>query len=146
MDFDKPHRRFPLKFAALLVCVGMLPGCSTFLATDSSSQLDYACTIINGWPVDYATVWPTAVEKHNASPETVSASGYMEGYLNSAILAFGIDDPEALELVQAYRDSWRLLEMDLISGGGRLPSNPVSTGVVGDLMQYCDESGRGFKP
>jgi len=134
------------QFVALAACVGILAGCSTSLPKDSSSQLDYACTIINGWPVDYATVWPTAVAKHNASPETVSASSYMEDYLNSAILAFGIDDPEALDLVETYRDSWRLLEMDLINGGGRLPSNAVSTGAFGDLMQYCDDSGRGFKP
>ena len=134
------------KFVSVLVCLGILSGCSTSLPTDSSSQMGYACTIINGWPVDYATVWPTAVEKHNASPETVSAASYMEDYLNAAIFAFGIDDPEALELAENYRDSWSLLEMDLMIGGGKLPSNPVSTGVVGDLMQYCEDSGRGFKP
>ena len=133
------------RIATLIFCVGILSGCSTSLPTDASSQLDYACTIINGWPVDYATVWPTAVEKHNASPETVSASGYMEGYVNAAIAAFGIDDPEALDLVHAYRNSWALLEMDLISGGGRLPDNSSSASVVGDLMQFCDDSGRGYK-
>lgn len=133
------------KFLFTLLSLGLLSSCSTSLPKDASSQLDYACTIINGWPTDYATVWPTAVEKHNASPETVSAAGYMEGYLNSAIVAFGIDDPQALKLVEAYRDSWRLLEADLISGGGRLPSNSMSASVVGDLMQYCDDSGRGFK-
>ena len=134
------------KLAGLRVCMGFISGCATSLPKDASSQLDYACTIINGWPVDYATVWPTAVEKHNASPESVSASGYMEDYLNSAIVAFGIDDPEALELAQTYRDSWRLLEMDLINGGGQLSPNALSAGIVGDLMQYCDDSGRGFKP
>jgi hypothetical protein len=134
------------RISSLFFCVGILSGCSTSLPTDASSQLDYACTIINGWPVDYATVWPTAVEKHNASPETVSASSYMEDYLNSAIAVFGIDEPEALDLVYAYRDSWELLEMDLISGGGQLPENSLSASVVGDLMQYCDDSGRGFKP
>lgn len=134
------------KFLFTMVCLGLLSSCSTSLPKDAASQLDYACTIINGWPADYATVWPTAVEKHNASPETVSAAGYMEDYLNSAILAFGIDDPQALDLAEAYRDSWRLLEMDLINGGGQLPPNAVSSGVVGDLMQYCEDSGRGFKP
>ncbi len=146
MNLGQTGVRLPIKFVTLLVSVSFLTGCSTSLPTDASSQLDYACTIINGWPVDYATVWPTAVEKHNASPETVSASGYMEDYLNSAIAAFEIDEPEALDLVYAYRDSWKLLEMDLISGGGRLPENSISAGVVGDLMQYCDDSGRGFKP
>jgi hypothetical protein len=134
------------KFGSILTCLVFISGCASTLPKDASSQLDYACTIINGWPVDYATVWPTAVEKHNASPDTVSASSYMEDYLNSAILAFGIDDPQALDLAQAYRDSWRLLEMDLINGGGQLPPNAMSAGVVGDLMQYCDDSGRGFKP
>lgn len=134
------------KFSSLFVCLGLISGCSTTFSKDSSSQLDYACTIINGWPVDYATVWPTAVEKHNASPDTVSASGYMEDYLNSAILVFGIDDPQALDLAETYRDSWRILETDLINGGGQLPPNAMSAGVVGDLMQYCDDSGRGFKP
>ncbi len=144
---NRIERKFlPGKFGSLLICVGLISGCSSTLPKDATSQLDYACTIINGWPVDYATVWPTAVEKHNASPDSVSASGYMEDYLNSAILAFGIDDPQALDLAEAYRDSWRLLETDLINGGGQLPPNAASAGVVGDLMQYCDDSGRGFKP
>ena len=140
-------QRFLLgKFVSLLFFLGILSGCSTSLPTDASSQLDYACTIINGWPEDYAAVWPTAVEKHNASPETVSAASYMEEYLNSAILAFGLDDPEALELAENYRDSWSLLELHLINGGGTLSSNSAFVGVVSDLMQYCDDSGRGFKP
>lgn len=140
------NQRFCLrKYATLIVCVATLSGCSSSLPTDTSSQLDYACIIINNWPIDYATVWPQAVLKHNASPETVSAAEYMKGYVEIQSGAFGISDPEAVSLIERYKDSWNFLELDLLIGGGVMPSDPVSPGVVGKLMQYCDDTGRGFK-
>jgi len=138
-------QKLKLRFPSLIaIGVLLLSGCSSSLPKDASSQLDYACTIINDWPVDYATVWPTAVRKHNESPDLVSASSYMEEYVDAASLAFGIDDPEALKLVESYKGSWNLLELDLIRGGGRLPADSSSSSVVGDLMQYCEDTGRGF--
>jgi hypothetical protein len=143
---DKSGKSLSLKFATLLASVCFLSGCSTSLPTDASSQLDYACAIINGWPVDYATVWPNAVKSHNASPDTVSAADYMTDYIQAASDAFKIDEPEALDLIERYKWSWVLLEMDLINGGGVLRANPTFSGKAGELMQYCDDSGRGFKP
>jgi len=128
------------------ISISILTGCSYSLPTDKSSQLDYACTIINGWPGDYATIWPTAVKKHNESPETVSAADYMTGYIQAASGAFGINDPEAIDLVGKYKLYWNLLETDYILGGGVLPTNPTSTEIVSDLMKHCDDIGRGFKP
>jgi hypothetical protein len=114
------------------------------LPTDSESQLDYACEIINGWPADYASIWPTAVQKHNAAPDDVSASGYMQGYITLLATEFKISDSEPSRMVESYKQYWSMLEMDYISGGGVLPDSPISTGIVSNLMQRCDELGRGI--
>jgi hypothetical protein len=116
----------------------------TSFPTDSESQLDYACEIVNGWPADYASVWPTAVEKHNASPDEVSAAGYMQNYITSIATVFKITESEPLQMVEDYKDYWSMLEMDYINGGGTLPPSPLSTGIVSSLMQRCDELGRGI--
>ncbi len=70
----------------------------------------------------------------------------MTDYIQAASDAFKIDEPEALDLIERYKWSWVLLEMDLINGGGVLRANPTFSGKAGELMQYCDDSGRGFKP
>lgn len=129
----------------LIPVLVFLTGCTSALPSDPESQLDYACQIITGWPTDYATVWPTAVKKHNESPEEVSAADYMKGYVESMALAVGISDPRPSTMVDQYKIYWELLEQDLIFGGGRLPQNPISTGIVSDLMRECDDLGRGFK-
>lgn len=127
------------------VLLALLAGCGiSALPTDAESQLDYACEIINGWPADYASVWPTAVEKHNASPEEVSASGYMQSYITAMATGFKITDTEPSQMVEDYKDYWSMLEMDYINGGGVLPSSPLSTGIVSNLMQRCDDLRRGI--
>lgn len=123
---------------------GLLTGCSRTLPTDKSSQLNYACSIINDWPVDYATVWPTAVEKHNVSPDSISAADYMNDYIDAASIAFNINDPEAKDLIGRYKWSWVLLEIDLTNGGGVLPDKPSFIAKTSELLQYCEDNGRGI--
>lgn len=121
-----------------------LTGCSYSLPDDPDSQWDYACEIVTGWPSDYATVWPTAVRKHNESPEQVSAADYMKGYIESMAVGLGISDSGPSFMVDEYKGYWELLEQDLIYGGGTLPLDPISTGRISGLMQQCDDLGRGF--
>lgn len=129
----------------LILPLVLLTGCTTALPNDLESQWDYACEIVTGWPGDYATVWPTAVRKHNETPEEISAAEYMNGYVESMALAVGISDSGPRIMIDQYKDYWELLEQDLIFGGGTLPQNPISTGKVSDLMRQCDELGRGFE-
>jgi hypothetical protein len=122
-----------------------LTGCSSEFPNDSESQWDYACGIVTGWPADYATVWPTAVRKHNESPDQVSAAEYMQDYVTTMSLAFKISDPAPSLMISQYKEYWSLLEQDFIFGGGSLPANPVSSSQVVELMKQCDSLGRGFK-
>ena len=129
-------------FISSILC---LTGCSSEFPIDSESQWDYACEIVTGWPTDYATVWPTAERKHNEAPDQVSAAEYMQNYVTTMSSAFGISDAGPSLMVSQYKDYWSLLEQDLIFGGGVLPQNPVSSGQIADLMEQCDNLGRGFK-
>ena len=129
----------------LLPLLFFLSACSTSFPNDPESQWDYACEIVTGWPADYATVWPTAVGKHNESPEEVSAADYMKGYIESMAVGLGISDSGPSLMVDQYKGYWDLLEQDLIFGGGTLPQDPISTGRVSELMRQCDDLGRGFK-
>lgn len=135
-----------MRFRTLILASSLLlTSCSSEFPTDSESQWDYACEIVTGWPADYATVWPTAVRKHNESPDQVSAAEYMQDYVTTMSLAFRISDAGPSLMISQYKDYWGLLEQDMIFGGGTLPDNPISSGQVADLMEQCDNLGRGFK-
>lgn len=139
------HKLFPkVRFVGILSSLIWITGCAPELPNDPKSQIKYACEFITNWPTDYRTVWPTAIEKHNASPETVSASDYMRGYINSLAIAFNINDTEAQRLVNDYKEYWSFLEFDLILNKGVLPEKAVSTSKLSDLMKYCDSLGYGF--
>ena len=129
---------------AVLASLVLLSGCSTTETTNFSAQLDFACTLVNGWPADYAAIWPLAVKRHNESPDTVSAGDEMIRYIDGALTLMTIDDVEAGRLINSYKKYWQLLEADLIRGGGVMPDDPISSGIVGGLMQSCDDLGRGF--
>jgi len=101
------------------------------------SQISMACKSVNNWPVDYATVWHTAVQKHNAAPDTVSAAGYMRGYIDVQKMAFKINDPKAIAIYSKYQTYWTLLEQDLITGNGTMPQNANSTKFLSPLMKSC---------
>ena len=127
-----------------LICLVFLSGCTPPQATNSSAQLDLACALVNGWPEDYATIWPSAVKRHNESPDKISAGDEMTRYIDGALALMTIDDSEAERLVDGYKSYWQLLEVDLIRGGGTIPDDPISSGIVSSLMRSCDELGRGF--
>lgn len=131
-------------FLSALISVIILSGCSNSNPPSASNQLDYACAIVNNWPVDYATIWPLAVKNHNKSPELLSAGDYMKEYIDLESSLFEIDDQVAADIIDRYKNYWTLLELDLIRGGGMMPDDPISSGTVPDLMTYCDENGRGF--
>lgn len=103
----------------------------------ASSQISMACKSVNNWPVDYATVWHTAVKKHNAAPQTVSAASYMSGYIESQKMIFKVTDPKAIAVYRKYQTYWTLLEQDLIVGNGTMPQNAYSTKYLGPLMKNC---------
>ena len=128
----------------VLLCALLLSGCTPAETTNSSEQLDLACALVTGWPEDYATIWPLAVKRHNELPDTVSAGDEMVRYIDGALTLMTIDDPEAERLIDGYKKYWQLLEVDLISGGGVMPDDPISSGIVSSLMRSCDELGRGF--
>jgi len=108
-------------------------------SAQAASQVSNACQTVNNWPVDYATVWPTAVKKHNASPETVSAAGYMRGYIEALKMGFKIKDVKAIAIYTKYQTYWTLLEEDLISGNGRMPRDAYSTKYLIPLMKSCEK-------
>lgn len=128
----------------LIVCLVLLSGCTPAERANSSEQIDLACALVNGWPEDYATIWPWAVKRHNEYPDTISAGDEMIRYIDGALTLMTIDDAEAERLIDGYKSYWQLLEVDLISGGGVLPDDPISSGIVSGLMQSCEELGRGF--
>ena len=132
------------KILKLLIGLFVLTGCAPAQPANSSSQLDLACAIVNNWPEDYVTIWPLAIKRHNESPDTVSAGDYMNEYLDLASSLYTIDDTEALGIIANYKNYWQLLEVDLIRGEGVLSKDPISSGIVGSLMQTCDDLGRGF--
>jgi hypothetical protein len=127
-----------------LISLVLLSGCTPPQATNSSAQLDLACALVNGWPEDYATIWPLAVKRHNESPDNISAGDEMIRYIDGALTLMTIDDREAERLVDGYKNYWQLLEVDLIRGGGTFPDDPISSEIVSSLMRSCEELGRGF--
>jgi hypothetical protein len=127
-----------------LLCAVLLSGCTPAEMTNDTEQIDLACALVNGWPEDYATIWPLAVKRHNELPDTVSAGDEMIRYIDGALTLMTIDDPEAERLIDGYKSYWQLLEVDLINGGGVMPEDPISSGIVSSLMRSCDELGRGF--
>lgn len=127
-----------------LVSLVLISGCATPQETNSSAQLDLACALVTGWPEDFATIWPLAVKRHNESPDNVSAGDEMIRYIDGALTLLTIDNEEAERLVNGYKNYWRLLELDLIRGGGAMPDDPISSGIVSSLMRSCDDLGRGF--
>ncbi len=134
----------PRPLGLIFLMVGVLTSCAQSQPANSSAQLNLACAIVNGWPEDYATIWPLAVKRHNESPETVSASDEMVEYVDLASSLYEIDNVEARRLIDSYKNYWKLLEVDLIRGEGVMPEDPISSGIVGELMQSCDDLGRGF--
>ncbi len=85
-----------------------------------------------------------AVKRHNESPDDFSAGEEMIRYIDGALTLMTIDDREAKRVVDGYKSYWQLLEVDLIRGGGILPDDPISSGIVSSLMRSCDDLGRGF--
>ena len=121
-------------------------GLSLFQANNSMaglSQTAMACMAVNNFPVDYGSVWPTAVKKHNASPSTVSASGYMKGYIEVQKNLFKIKEKNALAIYDAYAKFWVLLENDLIANNGKIPQNASSIKFLSPLMKSCAKYGTG---
>ena len=108
-------------------------------SANAVSEVSTACQAVNNWPVDYATVWHTAVKKHNASPDTVSAAGYMRGYIEALKMGLKIKDPKAIAIYTKYQNYWTLLEKDLISGNGRIPKDAYSTKYLIPLMKSCEK-------
>jgi hypothetical protein len=98
-----------------------------------------ACGIVNRWPSDYAQGWPVAVQKHNASPNTVTAAGYMNNLMEIYKQTFKINQTNALNIIDNYEAYWRALEQDYIRNNGKLPAAGLQTNrkILVPLLQYC---------
>ncbi len=129
-----------------ILAVLFIQGCGFSESNSVSNQLENACRIINGWPEDYAVLWPSAVERHNEAPDEIQAYDIMAEYIDLTVKEFEIRDSTAIDLTEKYKLYWAALELDLINGGGALPDNPSSTKLQGSLMRECDELGYPFTP
>ena len=104
------------------------------------SQVAIACQSVNYWPVDFATVWPTAVKKRVENPSRYAAD-YMKGYIASQKIIFKIKDPKALKIFKKYETYWYLLEADSMYGSGKLDKNAISIQYLAPLMKSCSKYG-----
>ena len=128
-------KRPSIIFAVLFV----LFSSSSSAFASSGSQTQIACEIVNRWPSDFAVGWPLAIKKHNANPNTVSASGYMNQLVEIYKSAFKISDKNSLNILNTYESYWVSLERDYINNHGRLPSKPSSSKTLLPLQKYCSK-------
>lgn len=129
-------RRFvPLIVPILL----LLSACSTTSSPDEmrTQQLSRACTLVNDWPTDYASVWARTVEK--AASDGTSPAEAMSTYITARSSFLGdLTDPDAQQIIEDYEAYWGLLERDLNAGDGELPgSGTASFDEILRLMKFC---------
>ena len=111
-----------------------LTGCSS---DSKESQIERSCIIVNGWPVDYAQIWPAQV-KNAASRGSSPGREMSDSYIQVMIDGFEITDPTALRIVTDYQKYWILLEEDLVRSGGELERDSRSTQLMADLLEECE--------
>ena len=124
-------------FKKSLAVAGALAFLGTGCASNSTeSQIQRACIFVNGWPADYASLWPAVVE--NAVPKGLSAGEEMSRtYLQPMIDEFDITNPTALRIAREYQDYWILLEREIIQTGQLPDANSPSTRLLAGLQEEC---------
>lgn len=106
----------------------------------AETQISIACQSVNNFPTDFGTVWHTAVAKHNANPDKVTAASYMSSYLDIQKVLFKITDPIALLIYRVYDKYWTVLEEDYIANNGKIGSKSLSPKILAPLMKACGAS------
>lgn len=91
------------------------------------------------WPTDIITVWGPTVERTTAQGK--SPADAMANYIDLlSIMGGDLTDPEAIQIVEDYKDYWYLLEQDLTTGTGQAPSeDSQSTKEGARLLKYCSQ-------
>lgn len=125
------RRKTAVAFLSLILTFSFLP------ESKALTQVAIACMSVNNWPIDYTSVWTTAIKKHNASPNTITAASYMISYIEMQKLAFKIKDSNAITIYNSYEHYWTLLEQDLIKNAGKVPPYAVSIKYLAPLMKKC---------
>lgn len=111
----------------------LVAGCGS---NSTESQIQRACIFVNGWPADYASLWPAVIE--NAVPKGLSAGEEMSRtYLQPMIDEFDITNPTALRIAREYQEYWILLEREIISSGQLPDANSPSTRLLAGLQEEC---------
>ena len=120
-------------FCLLAVVVLAGSGCSS---DGKEAQIERACILVNGWPVDYASVWPAVVE--SSIPNGKSAGEEMaSAYLQPVIDQFEITDPTAGRIAREYKEYWRMLEREVIATGALPNADSPSLQLLASLQEEC---------
>lgn len=123
----------------LLTPVLLATACSSEPSANElkEQQLAQACMVVNMWPTDVAIVWGPTSERARAKGESPAEA--MANYVNlQSLVAGDLTEPEAIELVEDYKNYWFLLEQDLIANPGQTPQEDWESTKEGSrLLQYC---------
>ena len=122
------------KTSLILLSVLVLgAGCSS---DGKEAQIERACIFVNGWPADYASLWPAVVE--NTIPNGQSAGDEMAfNYLQPMIDEFEITDPTARRIAEEYQQYWILLEDEILATGALPDASSPSTQLLAGLQEEC---------
>ena len=118
----------------LTIIAGITLSQATF-SVAGPSQTATACMAVDDFPVDYRTIWPTAIKKY-VEGSTSSPSGYMKGYIEVQKKLFKIKEKKAIAIYDAYAAFWVISEREWIANQGYQSSSKYISSLVKECKKY----------
>lgn len=127
----------------ILACGVLLAACSGSTTSSNDEAVATACTVVNGWPADFAELWPATLT--NAVERGDSAGQSMREYVEGTHIVQDMTNATVRQILEDYARYWELLEEDWRAAVMRGDESAPVTGPAADLLQRLQEQCRPYE-
>lgn len=121
---------------ALGLCCTVVTGCGGGM-TDQQRAESLACTVVHGWPADFAELWPATLK--NAVERGESAGQNMQTYIDGLKSIQDMNNPIVAQVLNDYGRYWILLEEDWRAAAQRGETSAPTYGPAWELLTKLHE-------